>query len=175
MPRRWWSGRTFVSIRNAWSPPSHATFTNPTSVEPGSRATTQPRLCERMRSHRPGSGMPPCDSVRAMTSASLTSPRHAKWTSERSSRIGAMRPLVGLEALARLVEHVDGLVHEPRQLLEQRGRLVGVQVARLQPRPERFQLGGEPFQPLRVYLPTPCSRATRPRIPFTSAPASGEA
>ncbi len=66
-------------------------------------------------------------------------------------------------------------MHEPGELLEQRRRLVGVEVARLEPGAERLQLGGEPFQSLRVYFPTPCLRATRPRIPFTSAPASGEA
>jgi hypothetical protein len=82
---------------------------------------------------------------------------------------------VGLEALARLLEDVDGLVHEPRQLLEQGRGLVGAEVARLEAGPEGLQLGGEPFQPPGVYLPTPCSRATRPRIPFTSAPASGDA
>ena len=74
-----------------------------------------------------------------------------------------------------MLQHVDGLVNEPRQLLEERRRLVGVQVARLKPGAERLQLRGEPFQPLRVYFPTPCSRATRPRMPLTSAPASGEA
>jgi hypothetical protein len=66
-------------------------------------------------------------------------------------------------------------VHERRELLEQGRRLVRVEVARLEAGAERLQVGGEPFQALRVYCPTPCSRATRPRIPFTSAPASGEA
>jgi hypothetical protein len=93
----------------------------------------------------------------------------------RPRLLGGGRALVGLEALAGLLQHVDGLVHEPRQLLEQRRRLVGGEVARFQPGAERLELRGEPFQPLRVYLPTPCSRATRPRIPFTSAPASGDA
>lgn len=66
-------------------------------------------------------------------------------------------------------------MHERGELFEQRRRLVGVDVARLEPGAERLQVGGEPFQSCRVYFPTPCSRATRPRIPFTSAPASGEA
>jgi hypothetical protein len=82
---------------------------------------------------------------------------------------------VGLQALARLLEDIDGLVHEPGQLLEQGRGLVCVEVTRLETGPERLQLGGEPFQPPGVYLPTPCSRATRPRMPFTSAPASGDA
>jgi hypothetical protein len=82
---------------------------------------------------------------------------------------------VGLEALARLLEDVDGLVHEACQLLEQGRGLVGIEVARLEAGSERLEIGSEPFQPPGVYLPTPCSRATRPRIPLTSAPASGEA
>jgi len=66
-------------------------------------------------------------------------------------------------------------VHERRQLLEQGRRLVGVEVAGLQASAERLQVGGELLQARLVYFPTPCSRATRPRIPFTSAPASGDA
>jgi len=66
-------------------------------------------------------------------------------------------------------------VHERRQLLEQGRRLVGVELAGLEARAERLQVGRELLQTGRVYFPTPCSRATRPRIPFTSAPASGEA
>lgn len=66
-------------------------------------------------------------------------------------------------------------MHERRQLLEQRRRLVGAEVAGLEAGAERLQVGGELLQAGRVYFPTPCSRATRPRIPFTSAPASGEA
>ena len=66
-------------------------------------------------------------------------------------------------------------MHQRRQLLEQRRRLVGVEVARLEAGAQRLEIGGQPFQAGRVYFPTPCSRATRPRIPFTSAPASGEA
>lgn len=66
-------------------------------------------------------------------------------------------------------------MHERRQLLEQRRRLVGVEVARFEAGAERLQVGGELLQAGLVYFPTPCSRATRPRIPFTSAPASGEA
>ena len=93
----------------------------------------------------------------------------------RSTIVRRGRPLVGLERLSRLLEHVDRLVHERGQLLEQGRRLVGVEVARLQAGAERLQVGGEPFQAGLVYFPTPCSRATRPRIPLTSAPASGEA
>jgi hypothetical protein len=66
-------------------------------------------------------------------------------------------------------------VYERGQLLEQGRRLVGVEVARLEAGAERFQVGGKLLQARLVYFPTPCSRATRPRIPFTSAPASGEA
>jgi hypothetical protein len=73
----------------------------------------------------------------------------------RPSLLRGRAALVGLEALPRLLEDVDGLVHEPRQLLEERRGLVGVEIARLEPGPERLQLGGEPFQALRVYVPTP--------------------
>jgi hypothetical protein len=66
-------------------------------------------------------------------------------------------------------------VHQRRDLLEQGGGLVGVELARLQAGAERLQVGGELLQPELVYFPTPCSRATRPRMPFTSDPASGEA
>ncbi len=83
--------------------------------------------------------------------------------------------VVALEVLAGPLEHVHRLVDERRQLLEQRRRLVGAQVAGLQAGRERLEVGREPLQPGLVYLPTPCSRATRPRMPFTSAPASGEA
>lgn len=82
---------------------------------------------------------------------------------------------MALEVLAGPLEHVDGLVDEGRDLLEQRRRLVGAELARLQARAQRLEVGRQPLQPGLVYLPTPCSRATRPRMPFTSAPASGEA
>ena len=71
--------------------------------------------------------------------------------------------LARLERLARALEDVDRLVHQARDLLEQGRGLVGVELA------------GQLLQAGLVYLPTPCSRATRPRMPFTSAPASGEA
>ena len=66
-------------------------------------------------------------------------------------------------------------MHERRQLLEQGRGLVGVEIAGLEAGAQRLQVGSELLQAARVYFPTPCSRATRPRIPFTSAPASGEA
>jgi hypothetical protein len=66
-------------------------------------------------------------------------------------------------------------VHEGGDLLEQGRGLFGVQLARLQAGAEGLQVGGQLLQPRLVYLPTPCSRATRPRMPFTSEPASGEA
>jgi hypothetical protein len=83
--------------------------------------------------------------------------------------------LAGLQLLPGALEHVDGLVHERGDLLEQGRGLVGVELARLQAGAERLQVGRELLQAGLVYLPTPCSRATRPRMPFTSAPASGEA
>lgn len=100
-----------------------------------------------------------------MISAALIRPRLVR----------RLRFLIGLERLSGLLEHVDRLVHERRQLLKQGRRLVGVEVARLQTGAERLQVGRKPLQAGLVYFPTPCSRATRPRIPFTSAPASGEA
>jgi hypothetical protein len=80
-----------------------------------------------------------------------------------------------LQRLAGALEHVDRLVHEGRDLLEQDRGLVGVELAGLEAGAERLQVGRELLQAGLVYLPTPCSRATRPRMPFTSAPASGEA
>ena len=83
--------------------------------------------------------------------------------------------LARLERLAGALQHVDRLVHERRDLLEQGRGLVGVELAGLQAGAQGLQVGGQLLQAGLVYLPTPCSRATRPRIPFTSAPASGEA
>ncbi len=83
--------------------------------------------------------------------------------------------LARLQPLARQLQDVDRLVHERGDLLEQGRGLLGVQLARLQAGAEGLQVGGQLLQPGLVYVPTPCSRATRPRMPFTSAPASGEA
>jgi hypothetical protein len=83
--------------------------------------------------------------------------------------------LAGLERLARALEDVDRLVHEGGDLLEQGRGLVGVELAGLEAGAQGLQVGGQLLQAGLVYLPTPCSRATRPRMPFTSAPASGEA
>lgn len=80
-----------------------------------------------------------------------------------------------LEVLARPLEDVDGLVDEGRDLLEEGRGLVGAELTRLQASAQGVEVGRQPFQTSLVYLPTPCSRATRPRMPFTSAPASGEA
>ena len=94
-------------------------------------------------------------------------------------RPAAYRPsglaLARLQPLARALQHVDRLVHERGDLLEQRGGLLGIELARLQAGAQGLQVGGQLLQPGLVYVPTPCSRATRPRMPFTSAPASGEA
>ena len=79
-------GRTFVSIRNAWSPPSQATFTNPISVPSPFRAVTQPRLCGRIRFHHPACALPPWDCVRVTSSSSVASPRHAKSASSSVRR-----------------------------------------------------------------------------------------
>jgi hypothetical protein len=83
--------------------------------------------------------------------------------------------LARLQTLARELQDVDRLVHEGGDLLEQGRRLFGVQLTRLQAGAEGLQVGGQLLQPGLVYLPTPCSLATRPRMPFTSEPASGEA
>jgi hypothetical protein len=89
---------------------------------------------------------------------------------------GARRfALARLERLAGALQHVDRLVHERRDLLEQDRGLIGVELPRLQAGAERLEVGRQLLQARLVYLPTPCSRATRPRMPFTSAPASGEA
>jgi hypothetical protein len=66
-------------------------------------------------------------------------------------------------------------VHERGDLLEQGRGLVGVELAGLEAGAQGLQVGGQLLQLLLVYVPTPCSRATRPRMPFTSEPASGEA
>lgn len=44
MPLRWKLPRVFVSIRNAWSPPSATRLTNPTISPLAARAVTQPKL-----------------------------------------------------------------------------------------------------------------------------------
>ena len=80
-----------------------------------------------------------------------------------------------LQPFAGLLQHGDGLVHKGGDLLEQCGGLIGVQLARLQACAQRLEVGGQLLQPGLVYLPTPCSRATLPRMPFTSDPASGDA
>src|SRR2546426_121158 len=78
-------------MRNAWSAPSHATFTNPMSVPSLARAVTQPRLCDRIRFHHPCSALPPCDCVSVKSSWSVASPRHAnrRSTNARPSRTTA--------------------------------------------------------------------------------------
>jgi hypothetical protein len=74
--------RVFVSIRKARSPPSHhPTFTNPTRTPSRSRATIQPRLCGRIRSHEPIAGQPPRDSTSSTISSSVIGPRQESSTS----------------------------------------------------------------------------------------------
>ena len=71
-------GVTSVSRMKAWSSPSHATFTNPTSCSP-SRAQTQPRLCLLTCSHH-WSTVESCakpSACKALTSGSSNEPRHS--------------------------------------------------------------------------------------------------
>src|SRR5205085_3826329 len=76
--------------RNAWSPPSDATLTKPTTRSSASRATTQPRLWGRIRSHQPASEFPAKESTSSTISASVSGPRHRYVTPSATSSRGTL-------------------------------------------------------------------------------------
>src|SRR5262249_18542087 len=110
--------------------------------------------------------------------ASRAPPRPAPRCRTRRARPGSARSgrrLRRLQHLGAPLDLVQRVLRQPRDLLENIRRCVGIQITGLQPLSQLLDASRQARQRVVAHVPTPSVLAIRPRIPWPSAAASGAA